>query len=63
MRLASVTGDVLTLLNDNYENVEDLRKTMRARPQDFPGEYNLLGSKYVLSIQKAERFTIVEREL
>ncbi len=63
MRLAEVDGNTLTLLNDNYDNTEDLRKTMRARPKDFPKSYNLLGSKYVLSIAESTTFTIVEREL
>jgi len=63
MRLAKVNGDTLTLLNDNYNNTEDLRKVMRARPEDFQGEYTLLGSKYALSIRIEEHFTIIEREL
>ena len=62
MRLAVVDGNVLTLLEKRYENMDALRKDMRDNIGDFAEDewYTLVSERPLLHVCRRTTFSIDE---
>jgi hypothetical protein len=62
MRLATVDGKTITVLESEYASMEELKKVMRNDPEQFVGEklYTLLESRPALSVEVKKSHAINE---